>query len=810
MPDLFDDTFARLTGNSPYGYQRRMARHLCDGVHDVLLTAPTGCGKTWATLAPFLHARQVGRPFADRVIYALPLRALAASLKEQVARVMDKLELDVRVTIQTGSQSEDETFEGDIIFTTIDQILSSYLHMPLSLPQRLGNINAGALVGALVVFDEVHLLEPEVAMRTVVHLIDSHRDLTRFVLATATLTTPARQKLLSDGAGRVLEEGPQHNEIASIAVLAQKQRSWTRVEAPLSANDVLARHAGGRTLVVVNSVGKAQDVGEKLLAEPPPGTVILVLHSRMFPDDRDAVERRLAGLFGPDASPANANVILVATQVVEAGLDLSADLLLTELAPVNALVQRAGRCARYKAPRHRGDVLVYDLERTDAGQRKLGPYRSAEQRDCIERTWRALEGAGELVLDHGEERALLDDGLADIEKATFDRLLGPASRRECRESIEEAWRTGDPAKIRELVRDVRAVAVLLSDDPEHGIDLARSPVSLSLPQPTWRGFVAGLAARGALSQVRALVDDELDDESPRSRKWRWQPLSKPGDFAQVYGLSSDLASYDAQLGLRLVPSSSLLPPIRYRVRIVGPRPHYKRETYADHVDRILRQAREWLARHPVGVNRSATRYGISPELVRDALLLAAGLHDVAKLSEAWQGAAYAWQEDKERIAGRARTPPGVPLAHTDFDPQHDRDFRRPNHAVEGAMAVLPLVEAWLGDLGCADEKVGVVRRVILTSIARHHSVRASNVRESFRLPSTARAEILAPLVRNGVAAPREPDLFESKSPDVEKAFKEHALLDVSDAHVAYWPLYGFVVRGLRLSDQAATKEGAAT
>ena len=62
----FDAAFADLTvGKSPYEYQRRMAEHLVDGAQDVLLTAPTGCGKTWATLAPFLYARKTGRRFAD-------------------------------------------------------------------------------------------------------------------------------------------------------------------------------------------------------------------------------------------------------------------------------------------------------------------------------------------------------------------------------------------------------------------------------------------------------------------------------------------------------------------------------------------------------------------------------------------------------------------------------------------------------------------------------------------------------------------------------------------------------------------------
>ena len=46
-------------------------------------------------------------------------------------------------------------FRSDLIFTTIDQLLSSYVFLPVSLPDRVGNINAGALIGSLVVFDEI-------------------------------------------------------------------------------------------------------------------------------------------------------------------------------------------------------------------------------------------------------------------------------------------------------------------------------------------------------------------------------------------------------------------------------------------------------------------------------------------------------------------------------------------------------------------------------------------------------------------------------------------------------------------------------
>jgi CRISPR/Cas system-associated endonuclease/helicase Cas3 len=71
--------------------------------------------------------------------------------------------------------------------------------------------------------------------------------------------------------------------------------------------------------------------------------------------DRDRITASVLDAFGRDGRPA----VLVATQVVEVGLDISADALLTELAPANALVQRFGRCARWGG---QGSVIVAPTE----------------------------------------------------------------------------------------------------------------------------------------------------------------------------------------------------------------------------------------------------------------------------------------------------------------------------------------------------------------------------------------------------------------------------------------------------------------
>jgi CRISPR-associated endonuclease/helicase Cas3 len=95
-----------------------------------------------------------------------------------------------------------------------------------------------------------------------------------------------------------------------------------------------------RTLVVVNTVKRAVELYQSIREKRPDATLALV-HSRFRPADRiHAMEMILA-------PPGKHGSICVSTQVVEAGVDVSATMLITDLAPWSSLVQRFGRCNRY-------------------------------------------------------------------------------------------------------------------------------------------------------------------------------------------------------------------------------------------------------------------------------------------------------------------------------------------------------------------------------------------------------------------------------------------------------------------------------
>ena len=199
----FDQTFIsryfqELTGFTPRNFQRETILKILNR-QDVLLRAPTGSGKTETAIAPFLFSKtltpeQLPQGFPNKLIYVVPLRTLANSLRKRTEYYVDKwqaianLSRPLTVTLQTGENPEDPRFEGDIVFCTIDQMLSSFLNIPYSVGRGSGNVNAGAIFASYLVFDELHLLDPDRSFTTVLKVLQQVKGISPFLLMTATLT----------------------------------------------------------------------------------------------------------------------------------------------------------------------------------------------------------------------------------------------------------------------------------------------------------------------------------------------------------------------------------------------------------------------------------------------------------------------------------------------------------------------------------------------------------------------------------------------------------------------------------------------
>ena len=252
------DLFHQLTGNRPYKHQILTTEAILGG-RNVILCAPTGSGKTLAALIPFIRAFQdKRRDFPQKMVYSLPLRTLANSLHEKTGEILESGKLDLTTSLRTGETEEDEFFERDIVFSTIDQTLSGLLNIPLSLPRRLANINSAGIFTSFLVFDELHLLEAGRALYTSLHLLNKlnkDKPVTPFILMTATLSDRMLDGLKNLLNAEVIKV--DEPDIKNIHSEKNKIRYVECYDNHLNPAEILDKHRG-KSIVITNTVKSAQ------------------------------------------------------------------------------------------------------------------------------------------------------------------------------------------------------------------------------------------------------------------------------------------------------------------------------------------------------------------------------------------------------------------------------------------------------------------------------------------------------------------------------------------------------------------------
>ncbi|MGH9110252.1 MAG: type I-G CRISPR-associated helicase/endonuclease Cas3g [Acidimicrobiales bacterium] len=371
MPESFAEVVVRASGSRPYPYQRRLAD---DGLPE-LLAVETGAGKTAGVFFAWLWRRRfhpdphVRRSTPHWLVFCEPMRTLTEQVEGVISEWVHRLGLDgeVLVHVVMGGREEGQRQwrlhpERDaVVIGTADMLLSraldrGYGASPFAWPIDFGVLNNGTHW----VFDEVQLLGPALptgrqlqafrdAMGTAMGTSSTWMSATVDRSALSTVDNP-----WTSGSSTEVRLAAGDRSDPELAVRLDAGRCVRRVE--LGAKDrpaAIARaavdlhRAGTLTLVVVNRVATAQgifDALRKLRAEPP----VYLLHGRFRPADR---RRATAAALDLGEEGGGRGRIVVSTQVVEAGVDISADVLLTEAAPWPSIVQRAGRCNRDgKAP----------------------------------------------------------------------------------------------------------------------------------------------------------------------------------------------------------------------------------------------------------------------------------------------------------------------------------------------------------------------------------------------------------------------------------------------------------------------------
>jgi len=794
-----------------YPFQRRVAELLLSG-HNVVLQAPTGAGKTLAAMLPFLHTIERGLDFPHKCLYTVPMRVLANQFVDKYkCRVQSAGRDDrIRVAIQTGERADDSQLTATLTFATIDQVLSSFLLSPYSLSRRLSNLNAGAVAASYLVFDEFHLFDPSSTLPTTLEMLRMLHGVAPFLLMTATFSADMLEGLASALDAVVVPEDDAARRAMQALPSQQKTRRYHVAAEPLCAEAILAQHQHlhrQRTLVVCNVVDRARALFEALRDHPKRGdTRVLLLHSRFLPDDRQRIEGRIQELFA-EGEGQEESWIVVATQVVEVGLDITCQALHTELAPANAILQRAGRCARYRT--EKGDVFVYPETRDAAGETidltdRVAPY--TDQRAEVDRTLAEFQARDGDVLTFGDEQEIVSAVHGPRDRSIVEGLV--ATREMYRRRMNRVMNGHRSGEAGDLIRAVSSRLVVVHDNPTAVAERPFAAEAFSLHPGTLYGLVEKWLERENeldLEDWGVQVLHDLGDASESGRSsYKRQPVNDRSDVAgsALVLVHPALAGYDPDLGF--VPDRGT----GYRAKLSPAREAaahggyaYRLESYSDHVQWVYRafQRRTWPELAPAA-SRLERVFGWPAGIIERAAHLVVLLHDVGKLNRGWQE----WVVRYQRAIGQP-APDGF-YAHTDCDPtdplhqaKQKAMARKPPHAVEGAVAVAPLLAAAVGT--CKP-----VFNAAFTAIARHHGAFTKGG-QRYRLAPAAEQAVartlgwLPPPLAEGLDAGQ---LWVSE--DANEASIRDFLVNPSrrdDEFLAYILL----ARALRRADQAGTEDG---
>ncbi len=784
---------------------------------NIILQAPTGSGKTRAALYPFLVAQDyqsgLHNRFPHKCIYSVPMRVLAKQFRieyeKAVLRYNRRYGLNISIAIQTGDQPRDPLLASDLVFATIDQTLSSFLLAPYSLSRGKANLNAAAVIGSYLVFDEFHLYDPISTLPTTLHMLKMLQGITPFILMTATFSTDMLGALAELLGARVVPNTDAERDELRTLKSQQKTRRYHMIADPaqsLSARSVFEVHEK-RSLVICNTVDRARQIHQELVtATRNTDTDVMLLHSRFLREDRDQIEDSIREAFGK-GDPRDSSLIVVSTQAIEVGVDITCTRLHTELAPANAILQRAGRCARY--PGDEGDVFVYQYVAGDNPDETVDlienvmPYKD-QQAEFI-RTLEEFRARDGDTLDFTQEQEVITAVHGSRDRQIIDelRITDHAHRRR----MFSVMRGDDRQDAPNLIRDIWQQQVTIHENPNVLLEAPFDIPSFGLHPGTLQKYVKLWLEQYREDEtipwaVKWLKEDlDPDAEQANRRIYHWIEVHE--NTKEVWGASlivvhPRLATYHPQLGFLPDQGGTWQASIPARQDRSSHETYtYRLETYERHIDLVWEAAfdsydgvwreMEWAAR------QLEQRFGWPPGSVRRAAELAILLHDVGKLNVKWQH----WVHDyQERIGSPVET--GQVYAHTDLRDEGHREIekhmpKRPWHAVEGAIAILPIL---VSEFGNQHPLVDAV----FSAIARHHSTNSDSNR-AFRLVSDAPNHAQLSILGNAFTLlgldQEVPADAGAKDFIPEPQHKSEAFL-----------AYLLLVRVLRRADQIGTAEGS--
>ncbi|MCV3212432.1 CRISPR-associated helicase Cas3', partial [Plectonema radiosum NIES-515] len=455
---------------------------------------------------------------------------------------------------------------------------------------------------------------------------------------------------------------------------ANRCRIFRAMSQPLSAqviwDDIYAQRRQ-RVIIICNTVSQAQGIYRDLSELNQDFDLnITLLHARFLPEDRAKKENSLKDIFAQNWQKNNDGTcqVLISTQVIEAGINITCEVLHTQLCPMNSLLQRAGRCGRF--PGEIGEVLVYrkvlvnqdnqelantdlfdseelsldtpvesiDSEKIDKPKESFLPYK----KEACELTWQVLQAhtKSENLSQHVGfriEEKWINQVHSQEDLLTLRRRNN--SQMEFESRFADAIFRGDESAASDLIRQVDNRSIftweesgVIDCDDDQEIDMQKL-LSFSVPVSTlckaWRDF------QEKTDFGKGWIFKRIETPKKKSETYSQPVLSPINSRDFLIGCYRILVNtryiyYDEEIGLQIgvnIRGNGFNSPTK-KDRLISSQYRYRMDNYVGH---LVLMWKCWRDNFPTKILKNGESVDINYPSVRDELLVAGGKFIKAKI-----------------------------------------------------------------------------------------------------------------------------------------------------------------------------------